>query len=68
MRYARPLVSVFSVLGLTLIGVHLVPVLARAVDITDSQAGFIAGAIVTWAVFRIDALLPAAQPDPTQQD
>lgn len=60
--------SLFSVLGLSLIGLYLAPVLARAADITDLQAGLIAGVAVTWAAYRIDAMLPTAQPDPTQQD
>ena len=64
MRLARLAVSVFSVLALSLIGLYLAPVLAQAADITDLQAGLIAGAVVTWAVYRIDALLP----DLTQQD
>ncbi|MFF5919573.1 hypothetical protein ACFY8C_14625 [Streptomyces flavochromogenes] len=68
MRFARPAISVFVVLGLTLIGLYLAPVLAKAADITDLQAGLIAGAVVTWATFRIDAMLPDTQPAPTNQN
>lgn len=65
MRLARLAVSAFSVLGLSLIGLHLAPVLAQAVDITDLQAGLMTGAGVTWAAFQIVAMLPGAEPAPT---
>ncbi|MEU2075445.1 hypothetical protein [Streptomyces sp. NPDC013489] len=58
----------FTVLGLSLIGVRLAPVLAQAADITDSAAGLIAGVVITWAVYRIDAMLPDPESPPTQQD
>ena len=66
----RLAISAFTVLGLSLIGLYLAPILAEAADITEIQAGLIAGAVITWAAFRIDAMLPDAQPEPapTQQD
>lgn len=68
MRLARPVIAVFIVLGLSLIGLHLAPVLAQAVDITDLQAGLMTGAVITWAAFQIVAMLPGTEPAPTHQD
>lgn len=68
MRLARLAVSVFSVLGLSLIGLYLSPILAQAVDITDLQAGLITGAVITWAAYRIDAMLPDSHAATTHQD
>ncbi|MFD3532061.1 hypothetical protein [Streptomyces sp. NPDC058664] len=68
MRLVRLAISVFTVLGLSLIGLHLAPVLAQAADITDLQAGLIAGVVITWATFRVVAMLPDTQLAPTQQD
>lgn len=64
MRYARHLVTVFAVLALSFLGLHLGPGLARVADLTELQAGLIVGAVITWALFRIDAMVnPAAQQD-----
>ncbi|GGU91109.1 hypothetical protein GCM10010275_30220 [Streptomyces litmocidini] len=66
----RLAISVFAVLGLSLIGLYLAPVLAQAADITEIQAGLMTGAVITWAAFRIVAMLPDTQPEaaPTHQD
>ena len=63
MPVARHLISVAVVAALGLLGVHLAPTLARIADIADTQAGLIVGAAITWAAFRIDALI---HPTPTQ--
>ncbi|MFH8627779.1 hypothetical protein ACH4A8_38830 [Streptomyces vietnamensis] len=65
MRLIRPAVSILIALGLSLIGLHLAPVLAQAADITDIKAGLIAGVAITWAAFRIVAMLPDTEPTPT---
>ncbi|MEU2236159.1 hypothetical protein [Streptomyces vietnamensis] len=65
MRLIRPAVSILIVLGLSLIGLHLAPVLAQAADITDIQAGLITGVAITWAAFQIVAMLPDTEPAPT---
>jgi hypothetical protein len=64
-RLARPVIAAFIVLGLSLIGLHLAPILAQAVDITDLQAGLMTGAVITWAAFQIVAMLPGAEPAAT---
>lgn len=64
MRFARPAISVFIVLGLSLIGLHIAPILADAVDITELQAGLMTGAAITWAAFQVTALLYNAEPAP----
>ena len=63
MRIARLLISVAVVAALGFLGVHLAPALARIADLTDIQAGLMFGAVITWAAFRIDALI---HPTPTQ--
>jgi hypothetical protein len=68
MRIARPLISTFVVLGLTLIGLHVGPLLARAADLTDLQSGVIVGVVITWAAFQITAMLPGAEPTAPDQD
>ncbi|MFD3333537.1 hypothetical protein ACFWV1_12955 [Streptomyces sp. NPDC058700] len=69
MRFARPAISLFIVLGLSLIGLHLAPILASAIDITELQAGLMTGAGITWAAFQATALLYNAEPTPsTHQD
>ncbi|WP_030319633.1 hypothetical protein [Streptomyces flavochromogenes] len=65
MRLAVP---ILTALGLSLIGVRLAPVLAHAADITDSAAGLIAGAVITWATFQVAAMLPHPESTPTHQD
>ena len=67
MRFARPAVSAFVVVGLTLIGLHLGPLVARAADLTDLQAGLIVGSVITWTAFRIDSMLYRAELAPTNQ-
>lgn len=65
MRIARPVISAFVVLGLTLIGLHLGPLLAEAADLTDLQAGLIVGVAIAWAAYQIVAMLPGTEPTPT---
>ncbi|MFE7510164.1 hypothetical protein ACFU8I_02885 [Streptomyces sp. NPDC057540] len=65
MRLFRFVFPLLLVLGLSLIGLYLGPALAHAADITDLQAGLIVGVVITWAAFRIAAVLPDTEPTPT---
>ncbi|MFE6815263.1 hypothetical protein [Streptomyces sp. NPDC057677] len=64
----RLALSVLATLGLSLVGVHLAPVLAQAADLTDIQAGLIAGVVITWAVYQVNAMLSDSEPAATHQD
>ncbi|MER6098369.1 hypothetical protein ABT154_21425 [Streptomyces sp. NPDC001728] len=65
MRLIRLAVSILIVLGLSLIGLYLGPVLAEAADLTDIQAGLITGVVITWATFQVNAMLSDSEPAAT---
>lgn len=68
MRYARHLITLFAVLAFSLLGLYLGASLARIADITELQAGLMTGAVITWAVFRIDVMVHAATDTTNPQD